>query len=70
VNGDGRINETDAVLVLVHLGRANKGSRRFDVNGDGRVNLDDLLRVLRCKDSSHHRGHGYGHHGWDDEDDR
>ena len=67
MTGDGRINDTDALLVIVHFGRVNRGTRRFDVNGDGRVNFDDLLRVLACEDRAGHRGHGYGHGGWDGE---
>ena len=43
VNGDGRVNILDLVLVAQHLGQTISVNSRADVNGDGTVNILDLV---------------------------
>ena len=47
VNGDGRVDNTDAGLVADAQGTSNA---KYDVNGDGRVNFLDLLLVFDNRD--------------------
>ena len=53
INGDGKVNSTDALIVLryaVELGSDIKTDEQFmnaDTNGDGKVNSMDALTILR-----------------------
>ena len=47
VNGDGKVDNTDAGLVADAQGTSNA---KYDVNGDGRVNFLDLLLVFDNRD--------------------
>ena len=45
VNGDGRVDDTDARLLSDAI-RNGSTDTKYDVNGDGKVNFDDLQLVL------------------------
>ena len=47
VNGDGKVDNTDAGLVIDALGTSNA---RYDVNGDGAVNFLDVVLVFDNRD--------------------
>ena len=51
VNGDGKINATDALLVLRSFAKkitlTSEQTLRADVNNDGKVNATDALKILR-----------------------
>jgi len=51
VNDDGRVNSTDAVLVLRHaagtLGQIELLENAADVNGDEKINSSDAVLILR-----------------------
>ena len=49
VNGDGKVDNTDASLVA---GAMNTSNARYDVNGDGTVNFLDLLLVFDNRDAN------------------
>ena len=48
VNGDGKVDNTDASLVSEAMGTDNK---KYDVNGDGTVNFFDLMLVFDNRDA-------------------
>ena len=48
VNGDGKVDNTDASLVSNAMGTDNK---KYDVNGDGTVNFFDLMLVFDNRDA-------------------
>ena len=48
VNGDGKVDNTDASLVAAAM---NTSNARYDVNGDGTVNFLDLLLVFDNRDA-------------------
>ncbi|MCG8623707.1 MAG: dockerin type I domain-containing protein, partial [Proteobacteria bacterium] len=48
VNGDGKVNNTDASLVAAAM---NTSNAKYDVNGDGTVNFLDLLLVFDNRDA-------------------
>ena len=47
VNGDGRVNILDIVLVAQNIGQPVSVNSRVDVNGDGTVNILDLVLVAQ-----------------------
>lgn len=48
VNGDGKVNSNDALLVLQYsVGKINKIDSSADVNGDGKINSSDALTILQ-----------------------
>ena len=47
VNGDGRVNILDLVLVAQDLGKPASVDSRTDVNGDGTINILDLVLVAQ-----------------------
>lgn len=48
VNNDGRVNSTDALLILQYtVGSVANISSSADLNGDGRINSSDALTVLQ-----------------------
>lgn len=48
VNNDGRVNSTDALLILQYtVGSVTNISSAADLNGDGRINSSDALTVLQ-----------------------
>ena len=47
VNGDGRVNVLDIVLVAQDLGKPASVNSRTDVNGDGTINILDLVLVAQ-----------------------
>ena len=49
VNGDGKVDNTDAGLVIDALGTSNA---RYDVNGDGAVNFLDVVLVFDNRDDN------------------
>ena len=49
VNGDGKVDNTDASLVSTAMGTSNA---KYDVNGDGLVNFLDLLLVFDNRDDA------------------
>ena len=46
INTDGKINNTDLMLVAAALGQDAPANPRVDVNGDGTVNVIDLIVVV------------------------
>ena len=46
INTDGKVNNTDLMLVAAALGQAAPANPRVDVNGDGTVNVTDLIVVV------------------------
>ncbi|MBN2288346.1 MAG: SUMF1/EgtB/PvdO family nonheme iron enzyme, partial [Candidatus Glassbacteria bacterium] len=44
-NGDGNINITDAIALLLYQ-RSNPGDSRGDYNGDGKANMNDAIALL------------------------
>ena len=52
VNGDGKVNNTDLMLVAAALGQNVPGNPRVDVNGDGTVNAADLIVVISNLDEA------------------
>ena len=49
VNGDGKVNSTDAVLILRYAAQlgVDIDTAAADVNGDGKINSTDAVLVLR-----------------------
>lgn len=48
INGDGKVNSSDALLVLQYsVGKINKIDSAADVNGDGKINSTDALMMLQ-----------------------
>ncbi len=52
VNSDGKVNNTDLVLVALALGQKAPTNPRVDVNGDGSVNAADLIVVISNLDDA------------------
>ena len=52
VNSDGKVNNTDLVLVALALGQKAPTNPRVDVNGDGTVNAADLIVVISNLDDA------------------
>ena len=52
INGDGKVNNTDLMLVAAALGQSPPGNPRVDVNGDGTVNAADLIVVISNLDDA------------------
>ena len=52
VNGDGKVNNTDLMLVAASLGQSPPGNPRVDVNRDGTVNAADLIVVISNLDDA------------------
>ena len=52
VNSDGKVNNTDLVLVALALGQKAPANPRVDVNGDGTVNAADLIVVISDLDDA------------------
>ena len=49
INGDGRINTTDILAIVINNNTANLSGHKLsaaDINGDGRVNSTDILRII------------------------
>lgn len=46
INADGKVNNTDLMLVAAALGQNTPVNPRVDVNGDGTVNAADLIVVI------------------------
>ena len=49
VNGDGKVNSTDAVLILRYAAQlgVDIDTAAADVNGDGKINSTDAVLILR-----------------------
>ena len=52
VNGDGRVNVLDIVLIAQNIGRSASDNPRVDVNGDGTINILDIILVAQHLDES------------------
>ena len=52
VNADGKVNNTDLMLVAAALGQNAPANPRVDVNGDGTVNVTDLIVVISNLDAA------------------
>ena len=52
VNTDGKVNNTDLMLVAAALGQNVPANPRVDVNGDGTVNVADLIVVISNLDDA------------------
>ncbi len=52
VNGDGKVNNADLMLVAAALGQSPPSNPRVDVNGDGKVNAADLIVVITNLDDA------------------
>ena len=52
VNSDGKVNNTDLLLVATALGQKAPANPRADVNGDGTVNAADLIVVISNLDEA------------------
>lgn len=50
VNGDGQVDEKDAMAIMDHLAGTSKldedALRRADVNGDGEVSYRDAMKIM------------------------
>ncbi len=51
INADGKVNNTDLLLVAAALGQNTPVNSRVDVNGDGTVNAADLMVVISDLDT-------------------
>lgn len=52
INADGKVNNTDLMLVAAALGQNTPVNPRVDVNGDGTVNAADLIVVISDLDDA------------------
>ncbi len=52
INADGKVNNTDLMLVAAALGQNTPVNSRVDVNGDGTVNAADLIVVISDLDDA------------------
>ena len=52
INADGKVNNTDLMLVAAALGQNTPINPRLDVNGDGTVNAADLIVVIANLDDA------------------
>ena len=52
INADGKVNNTDLMLVAAALGQNTPLNPRVDVNGDGTVNAADLIVVIANLDDA------------------
>ena len=52
VNGDGKVNNADLMLVAAALGQSPPSNPSVDINGDGTVNAADLIVVITNLDDA------------------